>query len=186
MGEYRLAPEFEMFSVSPVVWSQKTPEQQQEHVRKALDEVRILPSVLQAKITKRLSVTVDESRITSVDSGMLNQIWQEAEEVLSLHEIVDLGEGVYCVTEYRKSVNVVVKGGSHTYRCRQSQSTVGIRRHILVVLDTIGNLPEFLKLYGQKQMARKTTCKYSKESWGKVKGKKRREKARTMLSVSPL
>lgn len=41
MGEYRLAPEFEMFSVSPVVWSQKTPEQQQEHVRKALDEVRI-------------------------------------------------------------------------------------------------------------------------------------------------
>ena len=100
MGEYRLAAEFEMFSVSPVVRSQKTPEQQQEHVRKALDEVRMLPSVPQAKITKRLSVTVDESRITSVDAGMLNQIWQEAEEVLSLHEIVDLGEGVYCVTEY--------------------------------------------------------------------------------------
>ena len=100
MGEYRLAPEFEMFSVSPVVGSQKTPEQQQEHVRKALDEVRMLPSMQQAKITKRLSVTVDERRLTSVDAGMLNQIWQEAEEVLSRHEIVDLGEGVYCVTEY--------------------------------------------------------------------------------------
>ena len=95
MGEYRLAPEFEMFSVSPVVGSQKTPEQQQELVRKALDEVCMLPSVQQAKITKRLSVTVDESRLTSVDAGMLNQIWQEAEEVLSRHEIVDLGEGVY-------------------------------------------------------------------------------------------
>ena len=151
MGEYRLAPEFEKFSVSPVVWSQKTPEQQREHVRKALGEVPVLPSVQQTKVTKRLSVTVKESRLTSVAAGMLNQIWHEAEEILSRHEIVDLGEGVYCVTEYRNSVNVVVKGGSYTCRCRQSQSTAGICRHILVVVDTIGNLPEFLKSYGQKK-----------------------------------
>ena len=44
MGEYRLAPEFQTFSVSPVARSQKTPEQQQEHVRKVLSGVPMLPS----------------------------------------------------------------------------------------------------------------------------------------------
>lgn len=151
MGEYRLAPEFQKFSVSPVAWSQKTPEQQREHVSKVLGEVPVLPSLEQTKITKRLSITVEESRLTSVAAGMLNQIWHEAEEILSRHKVIDLGEGVHCVTEYRNSVNVVVKGGSYTCRCRQSQSTAGICCHILVVADTIGNLSEFLKSYNQKK-----------------------------------
>ena len=59
MGEYRLAPEFQKFLVTPVAWSQKTPEQQREHVRKVLGEVPVLPSLKQTKITKRLSVTKD-------------------------------------------------------------------------------------------------------------------------------
>ena len=54
---------------------------------------------------------------------MLNQIWHEAEEILSRHKVIDLGEGVHCVTEYRKSVNVVFKSGSYTCRCRQSKIT---------------------------------------------------------------
>ena len=147
MGEYRLAPEFQKFSVTPVAWSQKTPEQQQEHVRKVLGEVPLLPSLEQTKITKRLSVTVEESRLTTVAAGMLNQIWHEAEEILSRHEIMDLGEGMHCVTEYRYSVNVVVQGESYTCRCCQPQSTAGICCHILVMADTIGNLLEFLKSY---------------------------------------
>ena len=111
MGKYRLAPEFQKFSVTPVAWSQKTPERQREHVRKVLflGEVPVLPSLEETKITKRLSVTVEESRLTTVAAGMLNQIWHEAERILSRHEIMDLGEGVHCVTECRNSVNVVCK-----------------------------------------------------------------------------
>jgi len=165
MGEYRLAPGFQTFSVSPVVWSQKTPEQQREHLMKVLGDVPVLPSVEQTKITKRLSVTVEESRLTTVDAGMLNQIWLEAEEILSRHEIVDLGEGVYCVTEYRNSVNVVVKSGSYTCSCRQSQSTAGVYCYILVVVDTKGNPPEFLKsnviyLLSQNQVVLRSICHY--------------------------
>ena len=79
---------------------------------------------------------------------------------------------MYCVTKYRKSVNVVVKGGSHTYKCRQSQSAVGIRRHILVVVDTIGNLPEFLKLYGQRKWQEKQHANIPKRAGEKSKEKK--------------
>ena len=106
MGEYRLAPEFQTFSVSPVAWSQKAPEKQREHVRKVLGEVPVLPSLEQTKTTKQLSITVEESKLTSVAAGMLNQIWHEAEDILSRQKVIDLGEGVHCVTEYRNSVNV--------------------------------------------------------------------------------
>ena len=58
---------------------------------------------------------------------------------------------MHCVTEYRNSVNAVVKGGSYTCRCRQSQSTAIICCHIFVVADTIGNLSEFLTAYNQKK-----------------------------------
>ena len=96
---------------------------------------------------------------------------------------------MYCVTKYRKSVNVVVKGGSHTYKCCQSQSAVGIRRHILVVVDTIGNLPEFLKSVRPKENGKANNIVYAnipKRAGEKSKGKKEEKRARTMLSASPL
>ena len=54
--------------------------------------------------------------LTSLAAGMLNQIWHGAEEIISHHKIIDLGEGVYCVTEPGNSVNVVFKGVSVTCR----------------------------------------------------------------------
>ena len=85
-----------------------------------------------------------------------NQIWHEAEEIRLRHEIIDLEEGVHCVTEYRNSVNFVVKGGSYRCRCRQSQSTAGICCHILVVAATIGNFSEFFNRT-TKRKVRQTT-----------------------------
>ena len=70
MGEYRLAPEIVKFSVSPVVWSQKTPEQQREHMRKALGEVPVLSPMQQTKITKRLlSLKVQQ------ESAIISMSW---------------------------------------------------------------------------------------------------------------
>ena len=110
-----------------------------------------LPSLWQTKITKRLSVAVEDSGLTSVATGMLNQIWHGAEEILSHHKIIDLGGGVHCVTEFGNSVNVVIKGGSFMCRCRQSQSTAGFCRHILAVAEAMGNLSAFLKAFEQKK-----------------------------------
>ena len=87
--------------------------------------------------------------LTSLAAGMLNQIWHGAEEIISHHKIIDLGEGVYCVTESGNSVNVVVKGVSVTCRCHQSQSTAGFCRHVLAVAETMGNLEAFLKAFNQ-------------------------------------
>ena len=82
--------------------------------------------------------------MSSVAAGFLNQIWHESEIILSHHKVIDLGAGSYCVTEFGNSVNVTIKGGSPTCRCRNSQSTAGLCSHILAVVDTIGTLPAFL------------------------------------------
>ena len=82
----------------------------------------------------------------------------------------------------------MVKGGSHTYRCRQSQSTVGICRHILVVADTIGNLPEFLKVYGQTK-GKKNNIVYAnipKRAGEKSKEKKKKRKRENNVKCVPI
>ena len=93
MGEYRLAPEFQKFAVTPLVWSQKTPAQQREHVEKVLKVPMSVPSSNQIKPTKKLSITVADCGVTSVANGMLNQIWHEAEMIVSNYKVIDLGGG---------------------------------------------------------------------------------------------
>ena len=104
MGEYRLAPEFEKFSVTPSVWSQKTPEQQREHIKKVF-KASITLSSHQVKPSKRLSIAFEDCEVTSVAAQLLSQIWHEAEIILSYNKVIDLGGGVYCVTEFGISVN---------------------------------------------------------------------------------
>lgn len=150
MGEYRLAPEFQAYSVTPLAWSQKTPEQQRQHVQKVL-KVPLCSSSNQIQPTTRLSISVEECGVSSVAAGFLNQIWHESEIILSHHKVIDLGGGSYCVTEFGNSVNVTIKSGSPTCRCRNSQSTAGLCSHILAVADTIGTLPAFLDGFNKKK-----------------------------------
>ena len=65
MGQYCLAPEFQKFSVSPFVWSQKTPEQQREHAQKVFKVPISSSSSDRVKPTNRLSTAVD-CGVTSV------------------------------------------------------------------------------------------------------------------------
>ena len=111
MGGNRLAPEFQAYSVTPLAWSQKTPEQQRQHVQKVL-KVPLYSSSNQVQPTTRLSISVEECGVTSFAAGFLNQIWHESEIILSHHKVIDLGGGSYCVTEFGNSVNVRIKGGS--------------------------------------------------------------------------
>ena len=63
---------FKSFQTAQLCGHKKTPEQHQEHVKKVLGEVPVLPSLEQNKITKRLSVIVEESRLNSVAAGIIN------------------------------------------------------------------------------------------------------------------
>lgn len=116
MGKYRLAPEFQAFSVSPLDWSQKTPEQQRQHVEKVLKVPLSSPSTSEVQATTKLSISVEDCGVTSVAVGFLNQIWHQAEVILSHYKVIDLGGGAYCVTEFGNSVNVMVKDNNPTCR----------------------------------------------------------------------
>jgi len=86
MGQYRLAPEFQKFSVSPFVWSQKTPEQQREHAKKVFKVPISSSSSDGLKPSNRLSIAVKDCEVTSVPARMLTQVWNEAESFTKIYE----------------------------------------------------------------------------------------------------
>ena len=139
MGDYWLAPEFQAYSVTSFAWSQKTPEQQRRHVHKVLNVI--------VQSNSNYEETVDFSRGLwgyQCRRGIFkSNLAQSRNHCLSLQSNPDLGQGAYCVTEFGNCVNVTVKGGSPTWRCRNSQSTAGLCSHILAVMDTMGTLPTF-------------------------------------------
>ncbi|KAJ7391193.1 hypothetical protein OS493_019324 [Desmophyllum pertusum] len=177
MGEYRLAPEFEKFSVTPSVWTQKTPEQQREHVKKVFKAPANTSSSNQVTPSKRLSITFEDCEVTSVAARMLSQIWHEAEIILSYNKVIDLGGGVYCVTEFGNSVNVTVKGNSHNCKCRNFQSTAGLCSHVLAVADTMGTLAALLEKFNTKTNKASSilNANISKRAGEKPKEKKKRK-----------
>lgn len=84
----------ETYSATLFAWSQKTPEQQRQHVDKVLN-IPLSSSSNQIQTTKRLLISVEDCGVTSVAAGFLNQMW---------HKVIDLGQGAYCVTEFGNCV----------------------------------------------------------------------------------
>ena len=173
MGEYRLAPEFQAFSVSPFDWSQKTPEQQRQHVEKVLKVPLSSPSTSEVQATTKLSILVEDCGVTSVAAGFLNQIWHQAEVILSHYKVIDLGGGAYCVTEFGNSVNVTVKGNNPTRRCKNFQSTAGLCAHILAVAETIETLSSFVENFNKKKGKSNSTVHATFQK-GQVKNRKKK------------
>ena len=46
-------------------------------------------------MTKRLSITIADSTITTIPPGLLNQFWNEAEIILFHHTVNGVSAGVY-------------------------------------------------------------------------------------------
>lgn len=149
-GEYRLSPPFRHLAVSPLEWSAKTDEQKRQHIQKVLKGADI-SCKRDSVATKKLSISVADSAIASVPPGLLNQIWNEAEVILSHHSVIDVNGGVYCVTEYGSSTNVSISGGRIVCRCRKFTSTAGLCHHALAVAETNGSLAEYLTKFSSSE-----------------------------------
>ena len=110
-GEYRLSPPYRHLAVSPLEWSAKTDEQKQQHIQKVLKGADISceresVTTMQQAVHNRVA----DSAITSVPPGLVSQIWNESEIILSHHSSIDVGAGLYCVTEHGSSTNVSING----------------------------------------------------------------------------
>ena len=92
-------------------------------------------------MTKRLSISIADSAITAIPPGLLNQIWNEAEIILSHYSVIDVNAGVYCVTEHGRSTNVSISGGKIVCKCRKFTSTAGLCPHALAVAEEKGVTP---------------------------------------------
>ncbi|CAB4016779.1 High affinity nerve growth factor receptor [Paramuricea clavata] len=151
-GEYRLAPKYKTYSVSPLHWSQKTEEQRKQHVKRVLGgHLNRNSEESQQLVTRKLSVKLTNSGISTIPPGLLNQIWHQAEIILSHHHKIDLNNGVFRVTEHGTSTNVVTKEGIVTCPCKTSKSTAGLCQHTLAVAEEMGMLSGCLTKFNLKK-----------------------------------
>ena len=149
-GEYRLSPLYRHLAVSPLEWSAKTDEQKRQHIQKVLKGADILCK-RDCVADKQLSISIADSTITTVPPGLLDQIWKEAEIILSHHSVIDVNAGVYCVTEHRSSTNVFISRGMISCQCRKFTSTAGLCPYALAVADTKGNPAEYLTKFNSSK-----------------------------------
>lgn len=177
-GEYRLAPKYKTYSVSPLHWSQKTEEQRKQHVKRVLGgHLDRNSEESQQLVTRKLSVKLTNSGIVTIPPGLLNQIWHQAERILSHHHIIDLNNGVFCVTEHGTSTNVVTKEGIVTCPCKTSKSTAGLCQHTLAVAEEMGILSGCLTKFNLKKnkVGRIVSQHVPRRAGDKPKEKKKRK-----------
>ena len=176
-GEYRLSRPYRHHAVAPLDWSTKTHEQKRQHTQKVLKHSDVSYK-RDFVATKKLSISVAHSSVRSVPPGLLNQIWKEAEIILSHHAIIDVDDGVYCVTEFGKSTNVSVKSrGSIICKCRYFNSTAGLCHHALAVAEVKDVLGEYLRKFNTKdgKMDKIVFANIPKRAGEKPKEKKKRK-----------
>lgn len=185
-GEYRLSPPYRHLAVSPLEWSAKTVEQKRQHIQKVLKGADILCK-RDSVADKKLSISIADSAITTVPPGLLNQIWNEAEIILSHHSVIDVNAGVYCVTEHGSSTNVSISRGTISCQCRKFTSTAGLCPHALAVAETKGNLAEYLtKFNASKDKLKKIAFANIPQRAGEKPKEKKKRKGKNNVSQKPI
>lgn len=104
--------------------------------------------------------------------GLLSQIWNESEIILSHHSVTDVGVGVYCVTEHGSSTNVSINGGKISCKCRKFTSTAGLCPHALAFAKRNGIPAEYLTKFNSSNKLKKLAF----ANIPKVAGEKPKEK----------
>ena len=99
-------------------------------------------------------MSIANSKLDTIAPGLLNKIWHEAEVILSHHQIINLNNDVYCITEHGNSTNVSTKNGNFICHCNNAKSTSGLCQHTLALAEEKGCLHTFLsKFYSKKNKA---------------------------------
>ena len=114
-------------------------------------------SAQKEQLIRRLSVSIANSKLDTIAPGLLNKIWHEAEVILSHHQIINLNNDVYCITEHGNSTNVSTKNGNFICHCNNAKSTSGLCQHTLALAEEKGCLHIFLSKYLLKE---EQSCKY--------------------------
>ena len=184
-GEYRLAESFKKYQVEALTWFQMTYEQQELHLRKLFS---LGPSTTdREKITKNLSITIENSGLSGCPSYLLSSIWNKAEIILSHYAIHPLEGGSFCVTEFNDSHIVRVKHSHFECKCKTFDTTSGLCAHTLVVADLLDVLPKFLENYNLKKnkASQSFAKKINKRAGNKPKEKKPR-KGQQGVQLNPI
>ena len=136
---------------------------------------------------KKLSIFIADSAITTVPPGLLNQIWNEAEIILSHHSVIDCNAGVYCITEHGGSTNVSISRGKIYCKCRKFTSTAGLCPHALAVAETNGNLAEYLtKFNSSEDKLKKIAFANIPQRAGEKPKEKKKRKGKNNISQKPI
>ena len=187
-GEYRLAQQYKRYSVSPLEWSQKTEEQKKEHVKRVLGS-NIDPgsSAQKEQLVRRISVSIANSKLDTIAPGLLNKIWHEAEVILSHHQIINLNNDVYCITEHGNSTNVSTKNGNFICHCNNAKSTSGLCQHTLALAEEKGCLHTFLsKFYSKKNKATNIVKDNAPKRAGEKPKEKKKRKGQNNVESVPI
>ena len=138
-------------------------------------------------ITKKLSVSIEESRLQNCPSYLLSSIWDKANVILSVHKVIALGKDAYCVTEYGHSYNVMLQNNKFDCKCKDFSSTSGLCAHSLVVADEQGILNNYLENYRRKEM-KGSKAVYSKinKRAGNLPREKKPRRGRQQAKSTPI
>ena len=142
-GMYRLCPPFDKHAVDPMQWYDMSHKQRDALKQKVFRMV--MDEGVDELITRKLSVSLEESRITSVSPSILHSVWTKVEMILSNHQIIDAGKGTYVVIEHGSSQNVQSEDGKLSCKCKHYTNAAGICEHVLALADHLGSLASFLK-----------------------------------------
>ena len=180
MGEYRLAYQYTKYAVSPSQWTKKSPQQQEEHMKKVFGAPVSFQQGAEHSPTQQISISVKECGKTSLGAAMLDQLWQKAGDIMSNYDVLEVGKDTFCVTQHGGSENVQWQNRTDPRcQCTHFRCTGGICSHILVVANKVGKLAEYLANYNRKsnKAGRVLQANIPKRAGEKAREKKKRRGA---------
>ena len=185
MGEYRLAHDFKYLQKHPVQWRTMKPEQREKFISSVLGKGVIRPrnETRDAQLTK-LSVQPGEcAALADLPLGMVQEMWQKAETIISCYDIRELPSGDLSVTDYDSAT--VVRLSTSGMECQCKEFTVGICAHVLVVAELTGQLQDTLAKFhvAPSNIINRKRPKSAGEKGGKKPRKRRNNVASKPIEV---
>ena len=149
MGEYRLVDSKANLAVTPITWSEMTPEQRKRLTRKVFN-VALRPGLSPGDY--KLSVPLMEwNDLISLPLYTLKNIWSTTEFILSNYKLQQLFGGNICVPDVDAAFTVEI-GPSYALKCHCQlfRRTNGLCHHAVAVAEKGSYLRQFLERFAKK------------------------------------
>ena len=146
LGEYRLDDKKKHLAVSPIQWSEMSPEQRKALTSKVLHAVTPVTEYVDSSY--KFSVAFGDVPDLQLPLYTLKHIWGSAELILCNYQIQELVGGNLCVPDIDFAYTVQ-PGANFALKCTCTQygKTDGLCQHVIVVAEKYGYLNAFLNRY---------------------------------------